>query len=122
MSMRAPNIEIHLYMLNIVFISPYPVRNSLASSTISTLLTVTCNWVSNPHSDLRIILNSLESLVIDLVLFWLKYKLLEDSISRSSRNPKPSKNYHTVGCSLYKRYWLLWNMMCRSIIKGILNL
>ena len=42
----------YLYMLNTIFISPCSVGNSLTGSTISTLLTIACNWWSNPHSDL----------------------------------------------------------------------
>lgn len=39
-------------MFHTLLISPNPVGNSLTSSTISTLLAITCNWGSNPPSDL----------------------------------------------------------------------
>lgn len=111
MSMRAPDIKINLYMLSAIFISPYPVRNSLASSSISTFLTITSNRRSNPDSYLTVILNSLESLAIDLVLLRLKYKLLENSISSSSRDSEPCENDNAVGGALHERDWLLGNVI-----------
>jgi hypothetical protein len=43
---------VYLDMLHTIFISKDPIGNTLASSTISTFLTITCNRGSNPHPDL----------------------------------------------------------------------
>ena len=42
----------HLYMLYAFFIVPYSVGNALASSTVSTFLTVSSNRISDPHPNL----------------------------------------------------------------------
>jgi hypothetical protein len=44
--------SLYLDMLHTIFISKDPIGNTLASSTISTFLTITCNRGSNPHPDL----------------------------------------------------------------------
>lgn len=42
----------YLYMLYTFFIKPYLPRNTLASSTIFTFLTIACNGGSNSHTNL----------------------------------------------------------------------
>uniref|UniRef100_A0A2P2KUE4 Uncharacterized protein n=1 Tax=Rhizophora mucronata TaxID=61149 RepID=A0A2P2KUE4_RHIMU len=118
--MGPSNIKDNLDMLYTILISVNFIRNSLASSTIPTFLTITRNWRSNPHPDLAVILNSFQCLVKDPVLFWFKYKLLENCITCHSCNSKSSKNYNTVGSPLCKCQRLLWDIVCRSI-KRILN-
>lgn len=39
-------------MLYAIFVRVYPVWNTLASSTISTFLSIACNRMSNPHPNL----------------------------------------------------------------------
>uniref|UniRef100_A0A2P2KUG0 Uncharacterized protein n=1 Tax=Rhizophora mucronata TaxID=61149 RepID=A0A2P2KUG0_RHIMU len=65
--MGPSNIKDNLDMLYTILISVNFIRNSLASSTIPTFLTITRNWRSNPHPDLAVILNSFQCLVKDPV-------------------------------------------------------
>lgn len=55
---------------------------------------------------------------MSFLLFWLKYKFIENSISGSSSNSKSCKDYQRVRSTFCKCHWLLWDDICWGI-KGI---